>query len=296
MEEETTTWLTPLQMEEALQHCGAVYYVFQHERGEETHKDHYQGFAVFDKKKRKTVLNKRCKGIHLTYPNGSVQQNVAYCTKNDTRVSGPWTYGEIPPDMQGDRTDLAEAIAILKRDGLGAVALQASETFVKYSRGLQELERACKPQNRPDGPFKVHLHYGDAGAGKSRHYHDSVPYDKISVINAAAGYWVDGFIRGTHVLIEDFDGAESGWNVGKTKTLLDRYVVLMPIKGGFIWWNPTEITITSNTHPSRWFKYSNDKDRAAIARRITDVTYYREGESPREVGHKDFFTNEHLYN
>ena len=69
------------------------------------------------------------------------------------------------------------------------------------------------------------------------------------------------------VLIDDFAG-----NVGLTQLLqiLDRYPVQVPVKGGFVWWCPNVIIITTNVPLEQWYDYSSRQDSlAALQRRIT---------------------------
>jgi len=61
--------------------------------------------------------------------------------------------------------------------------------------------------------------------------------------------------------------------------LIDRYVRQVPIKGGFVWFNPDVIICTANAHPSTWYQFQPnekfplgrlDKERA-LRRRFTTV-------------------------
>ena len=83
---------------------GCKYAIYQLERGD-SGTTHYQGYVQF--KTHKTLfglkkINPRC---HWEQRNGSHQQAVDYCSKEDTRVEGPWTIGEAPVG-RGKRTDL----------------------------------------------------------------------------------------------------------------------------------------------------------------------------------------------
>ena len=54
--------------------------------------------------------------------------------------------------------------------------------------------------------------------------------------------------------------------------LTDRYPFRGAIKGGFTWLKPKVIGITSNSHPFQWYPDISDFDKAAIERRITEIT------------------------
>lgn len=87
------------EIEEQLQEMSEKY-VFQLEKGEETYRQHYQGaFVTKIRVRHSTILNrfkKRFRNLtgYLTVNKmmGSWEENVAYCTKEETRVEGtePW--------------------------------------------------------------------------------------------------------------------------------------------------------------------------------------------------------------
>src|SRR5438132_3136789 len=63
------------------------YLVYQHERGSETEKDHVQGFIQFKSRKSFKYIKKifNDKRMHIDYANGSVDDNIKYCTKEYNR-------------------------------------------------------------------------------------------------------------------------------------------------------------------------------------------------------------------
>ena len=75
----------------------ATYMVFQEEQAPDTGRKHIQGYVQLVTQKRmkalKTLMNSD--SAHLSIAKGTAKQNKVYCTKEDTRVSGPWEYGEI---------------------------------------------------------------------------------------------------------------------------------------------------------------------------------------------------------
>lgn len=75
------------------------YVVFQAERGEETSKLHYQGYASLRIKVRPRTLAKSLNGlfsgIYIVQARSSEFECEAYATKEDTRVSGPFSNKEI---------------------------------------------------------------------------------------------------------------------------------------------------------------------------------------------------------
>jgi len=70
---------------------------------------HLQGFVRFVKNKRLTALKKLSATAHWE-ASKDPKAAIAYCSKEDTRVEGPWTIGS-PGGQQGKRKDIEEAVA-----------------------------------------------------------------------------------------------------------------------------------------------------------------------------------------
>lgn len=55
--------------------------------------------------------------------------------------------------------------------------------------------------------------------------------------------------------------------------------ILLIILGGFVWWNPDIIYLTSNAHPMNWYDYSKREDKeAALRRRFTKIIEFKEND------------------
>lgn len=73
---------------------------------------HLQGYLEFKEPKRLAGMKKLCQTAHWEVRNGSQQQAVDYCTKDDTRSDGPWCFGDLK--AQGQRTDLEDMRTMMK--------------------------------------------------------------------------------------------------------------------------------------------------------------------------------------
>jgi len=70
------------------------YCVFQQEKCPSTGKLHYQGFLVLNGPQRLSYLKSNINnGYHWELAKGNNEQNRDYCTKEDTRIAGPWEFG-----------------------------------------------------------------------------------------------------------------------------------------------------------------------------------------------------------
>lgn len=86
------------------------YMVYQKEIGEETQREHYQGYVEFrDKcsiKQIKQLFNNN--SLHVEPRRGTQQQAINYCKKKNTQIESPVEYGE--PKKPGKRTDLDDIL------------------------------------------------------------------------------------------------------------------------------------------------------------------------------------------
>ena len=97
-------------------------FVFQEEVGRNGVK-HFQGYIEINNKKTTTGMHTllRPHKMSLLFANGTKAKNLEYCTKEDTRVAGPWLYGtllEKKNGQQGKRTDLDDFAEAYMEGGL----------------------------------------------------------------------------------------------------------------------------------------------------------------------------------
>lgn len=121
-----------------LQAVQCVYMIYGRETCPKTDREHLQGYVYFENTKTLTAVKRILPGSpHLEPARGTPQQNIAYCSKEDT---SPFIMGE--PPSQGRRTDLQIVRdAVLRNNGnvrsimAEASSLQASryaDTLLKY--------------------------------------------------------------------------------------------------------------------------------------------------------------------
>lgn len=259
---------------------GAKYSVYQRERGQ-AGTDHHQGYVEFGNNKTLSFVRRLLPLAHWETRKGSQKQAIDYCSKEDTRVAGPY-YTGIPRELsQGQRSDISDAIDLLREGGMAAVRADSPEVFVKYSRGLRELDLADVKQtnDRRD----VTLIFGPPGCGKTRRFFDEEGPEGTMLL-CSSGFWFDGYEGQPAVLLDDFDGCRSKWTLAQTLMVLDRYVVRVPIKGSFTRWCPERISVTTNIHPREWFEWgSREQQWPALIRRFTRVIWFRNELDPPTI-------------
>lgn len=242
----------------------ARYICFQREAGDGTGHQHFQGMVCFTTQKSLTQVKALFPGCHLEVMRGTVDQAKTYCTKDDTRISGPWECGEQP--QQGKRNDLAEAAALVKAGkSMAEIADQCESTVIRYHKGLQHLQLYYGPSRT--WAMEVEVYWGGTGSGKTRAAFEKMPlaYWKEK------GEWWDGYDSHADVLIDEF-----AHDVPITVLLrwLDRYPLRVPVKGGFVQFVARRIIITSNIKPDEWYPNALAEHRAALRRRFTRVVHF----------------------
>lgn len=133
------------------------YLVYQLEQCPDTGRPHWQGFARFKKnytiKQAQAILN--IEDQHLTKPNGNDEQNIDYCTADETHpkwghkkiiLQGPKEFGK--RTKQGERTDIAEALETACAHGLKRAAEDHGATMVKYHKGIEWVKKQRETQSQ----------------------------------------------------------------------------------------------------------------------------------------------------
>ncbi len=249
------------------------YLVYQEEVGEEGN-HHFQGYCEF---KAQISLNpcKQLLGgptVHIAARKGTQEQAIAYCKKVDeTYIDGPWEFGE--PRSQGKRIDLEsfkDAVMSGKRkrdlidDHFGVIA--------RYPKFYTTLTEQNRPRRSTD--LVVSLLIGKTGTGKTRSVYEAHEENPDFYVTPLTGSkpWYDGYDGHTVVLLDDFAGKRSHIGLCDLLRLLDRYPQRVETKGGFTWWMPDQVFITTNILPKDWYTWENRLEQYwALARRIHKV-------------------------
>lgn len=261
------------ELETILQGINAKY-VFQLERGEQDTR-HFQGYLVLPTKQRLAYL-RRCVSPrgHYESANGSPEQNIGYCTKQEGRVEPPRIRGLVLPgeDAGGGRNggrgrngSLDAACALLQEEGMDAVVRQYPGLFVRHFRGFFELQqygRRCRSLSEPPEVVWV---YGTPNSGKSTLAALSEPkaYRKNN------GQWWDGYDGHPSIIWDDFAG---NYPFRSLLTLLDKFGLTVEIKGRSTQMMASRFIFTSNKPP--WTFYQGiENTMPALLRRITLYVY-----------------------
>lgn len=253
--------------------------VFQEEVGDQG-TPHIQGYVQFGRQVEPKALTTALRkqgfdgSVWTAAARGSDEENVAYCTKEEGRLGGPYWHNKDDrrtiSGVKGGRNDILAIQKELKNGKtLGElVCTEASAaTVVRNLRGLQFMEANISP--RRTTPTLAIVLWGSTGTGKSttaralaeyltgkRHF--PVAYQKGS------GLYFDGYRLGEVPIFDEMDGSRCDPKF--FNMLCDSQPMTVPIHGGSANFNSPFAVFTTNKHPSRW--WPNAQTPGAVRRRM----------------------------
>lgn len=226
---------------------------------------HWQGYVEFSGPRGLGTVCKLFPGCHAEKRRGSPSECRTYCSKEETAVAGSFEeYGEIPEDgreRQGARGDLdaiREAVS-----GGGTVRTLLEQHPVTYARYPKFCDKVLMEYTeRRNWKTEVRVYVGPTGCGKTSSAVEEFP----DIWFKPDGAWFDGYNGEPHVIFDDFNGGrDCGITFRFLLRLLDRYRMVVPVKGSHVQWCPRIIIITSNHEPEQWYPW---EDPAPLLRRI----------------------------
>lgn len=245
----------------------ATYVIIGHEIGAETNTRHLQGYVEFFKRIRLSQVKRLVSSrAHFEARRGTSDQASDYCKKDGNFEE----HGTLSESQAGKRNDLLK----LKEDiDNGSTLLNISDdhfgSFLRYERSIKSYYLLHGGNNKPLP--SVVVYYGATGTGKTRSVWDNAK-DHSDIWVYPGNGWFDGYIGQPIALFDDFYGSEI--KISLLLKILDRYPLRVPIKGGFTWWVPEEIYITSNVDPGNWFPNANFEHVNALMRRFTNKVHF----------------------
>lgn len=177
-----------------------------------------------------------------------VKRTMEYCTKAETRLEGPHSFGKAPNHAKSQggsgssRKDWDSALDLSKK---GRVKEVAANVLIPYIGNLQRICHLFKESTgSTDGPRGLWI-VGAPGTGKSYYARQQYPTAFIKSQNK----WWDGYYGQDSVILDDLD--KLGSCLGHLlKIWLDEYPCDGEVKGGTTPLNYKVFVITSNYWPS----------------------------------------------
>jgi len=236
----------------------------QIERGHETEHAHLQFYIQCSKRLSLNQVKKMVNDkAHWEIARGTAQQCIDYCTKEDTRVVGPWAIGEA--STPGQRNDINHAAdLVLQGNSMKEVAGECPAVYIKYHRGLhafRNLMLYSTPRDLKDAGPEVWIFWGDSGAGKTKRAFETWPDAYVKLTNSK---WWDGYEGQDTVIFDDFKG--SSLSLHDFQRVIDRYPMRVETKGGSVELQAKRYVFTSNRHPSEWYSEEADPHKTVMRR------------------------------
>lgn len=226
------------------------YLVCQREIAPTTGTEHAQGFVIFTCRRTMSQVKKFIERAHWEVTRARLNKEpIAYCTKADTRKPGcePTHWGTVPEGGQGKSKEL-EAVKRKIDDGApqSEIMEEHFSTWVRHNKALQ-LYSALKTKKRCHQTEGVYI-VGDTGVGKSRMAEAMAPPEQT--FWKQRGDWWDGYDGHTHVILDDF----YGWlKYDDMLRIVDRYPLLVQVKGAQTNFVAEKVIVTSNKLPHSYY-------------------------------------------
>jgi len=251
----------------------ARYAIFQLERGTNG-TEHVQGYCS---RANPTGFGAWKKGLgtraHIEAARGTAAENKAYCSKEDTRVEGPWEYGSLP--SPGQRSDLAGIITAARDASISMadVLEENPEAFLRYHKGILAIRSVCEP--RRSWKTEIYWYFGSTGSGKSRRANDEAP---AAYWKPGGTKWWDGYDGHEDVIIDDYRRDLCPFH--ELLRLFDRYPMQVEVKGGSRSFVAKRIFVTTPQSPQATWEGRSEEDIAQLIRRITFTRNFDVSQSP----------------
>ena len=258
---------------------------------------HIQAYLQLKRQERFNALKAALPRAHIESAGGSAQRNKEYVRKGE-QPKDEWdadgtrgsNYGvnlnlffELGEEKaQGQRNDLAEVSSMVcAGKSLRDIAEEHPETYIKFSKGIQDYKAKMTQPRRLDRDPTVIVYYGATGTGKSRQAFQDYP-DAHVQSNSMTKWW-DGYDGHTTVIMDEFRGQLP---FGYMLSLLQRNPFKVEYKGGATECLADTFIFTAPEHPGLWYPKLEKRDglMAQFKRRITKILHFTsEDEAPMDV-------------
>ena len=251
------------------------YCVFQREKGENTGTVHIQMYIEFSQPKRMSTIKSFFPRAHIEPRKGTKEDARRYCMKEDTRVSGPYEFGEF--EDTGARSDLS---TILKMVNDGASDFDIYKLYpAQYTRIKRHIAevRTMLAENKYKDKYReldVTYIYGETGVGKTRGIMEKYGYSNVYRITTYNSGAFDNYNGQDVIIFEEFHGQ---FDITAMLTYLDGYPLMLPCRYANKPACYTKVYILSNESLSRQYRdkqYQEPQTYNAFLRRINKVYYY----------------------
>jgi len=242
--------------------------------------EHFQGYLECIGKKSLAQL-KALPGLetaHFESRRGTQAQAINYAQKVDTRIEGPWVWGE--PKEQGKRSDLIDMKRQIDDEAAPLTQLWDNNfgSMIRYHRSFKEYKRIKTPKR--DWLPTIIIIIGPSGVGKSRLARELFPNAYWKPNNK----WWDDYDNQATVVWDEFKGHYPYQDLLR---VLDSTPLTVETKGASVQYVADTICFTSNFHPSEWYNPDTIHfawEDSPLRRRIREFGHIIDLTPPRLLG------------
>lgn len=237
----------------------------QKELGEETGYLHWQVIGYTKKKVSKRFFQQMFGFVGFRAEPTFCQEAEDYVWKEHTRVEGTQFEFGVYPSSGNSKTNWDLVRAAAQTGNLESEDIPASVFVHAYSA----LRRIATDYMVPVGEIRTTtVVWGKTGLGKSRYAWSQAGWEAYPK-DPNSKFWC-GYRGQQNVVIDEFRG---GININHLLRWLDRYPVIVEIKGGAQVFKSKQIWITSNLHPKDWYPELDSDTYDALMRRFTNIIH-----------------------
>lgn len=223
---------------------------------------HLQGYVVFDKRKRLSGVKKLQARAHWEVAKGTTEQNLAYCSKE-----GDYTEYGTRPLTQAEKGDKEKERwkEIIQQATDGTLREENPKMYFLHRNTADKFYAEAHP---PAMERHVKVFWGPTGTGKSRDAWEQAGEEAYAK-DPRSKFWC-GYRGQENVIIDEFRG---GIDIAHLLRWLDRYPVIVEVKGSSTPLRARNIWITSNLHPKDWYPELDEETQKALMRRLSLTQY-----------------------
>lgn len=234
------------------------YCAFQRERGHESGTEHFQIFIIFTVGKRFSTMKKLFERAHFEKAGGSNVQCRDYCTKSDTRVSGPYELGVFAEERA--RTDITNLLEMIKNGASNFEIMKSYPNhYLKYIDKIERIRQEMLYEEKSNS-FKKDLVvvyvYGGSGVGKTSslfgYYGNKACYLKQYSKNVFDNY------KNQDVMV--FDEFRSQLDFSEFLSFIDIYPVELNRRYANMFGNYNVVFILTNWSPIQQYSFVRNTD------------------------------------
>lgn len=245
------------------------YTKYQVERAPTTGKIHLQGFLCLTRAMRLGELKRHYSATaHWEASRGTIADNDAYCSKDETRVCGPFEHGDKPQGgAETTKQRWADVATMVASGQTRNQILMAMPILAPQFRGIDALIEASKPPPEISRDITVFYIYGPTGVGKT--HHALMRFPNAYLIRGAynAGKSFDQYLDEKELILDEWNPYQ--WPIELMNSLCDKWKCPLACRYQNKYARWTTVVITTNVRPDECYSACLPLQRASFQRRLT---------------------------